>query len=65
VALSQFQSIYPNYKPNKGVEDFIRENWDRFVIASEEEEIEPYKDTTPEEEGFVKISNDIKFKTNK
>jgi len=65
VAMKQFQSIYPNYNPNQWVKDFIKENWDTFVEASGTPEEEPYKDTTPEEEGFVKISNDIKFKTNK
>lgn len=61
LALKQFQDIYPQYNPNQGVKDFIRENWEKFVEASKNVEEEPYRETTPEEEGFVKISNDIKF----
>lgn len=31
LAQKQFLSIYPNYKPGKGVEDFIRQEWDNYV----------------------------------
>jgi len=55
-AQRQYLSIYPNYNPGQGIKDFVKENWEKFVEASKPFE---YKETTPEEEGYVKIDKNV------